>query len=149
MTDLPDGFTFTSERSRMDRDAIHAWLSEEAYWALGRPRQTQDAAIDGSLNFGIFDAAGAQVAYARAVTDSATFAWLCDVFVDTSVRGLGIGKALAGGVVRELDALGIGRVLLATSTAQELYRRFGFTALEPPENWMIKVRDGQFMPGAG
>lgn len=140
MSTLPDGFTFSADRDRMDRDAIHAWLSEEAYWALGRTRATQDAAIDGSLNYGIFDAGLRQVAYARAVTDGAAFAWFCDVFVDSSVRGLGVGKALAAGALAELDALGLERVVLATGTAHGLYSRFGFTALEQPSDWMIKRR---------
>lgn len=146
MVDLPDTYIFSSDVARMDRETIHAWLSEDAYWALGRSRTTQDAAIDGSLNFGVFEASGAQVGYARAVTDGGTFAWVCDVYVAPAVRGLGLGKALAEEVCRELDARGLPRVLLATSTAHDLYSRFGFRPVDPPENWMIKVRDSPSMP---
>jgi hypothetical protein len=92
---IPDGFEFSDETSRVDRPRVHRWISGESYWGVGRPRQVQDAAIDGSRNCGIYRTdSGEQVAYARVITDGATFAWLCDVFVDSSVRGLRIGIAL-------------------------------------------------------
>ncbi len=139
MTDLPDGYTFSAELSEMDRAAIHAWLSQEAYWSLGRTRQAQDTAMEASLNYGIFTRSGQQVAYARVLTDGATFGWLCDVFVDTAVRSLGIGKALVAAVCAELDVLEVPRTLLATSSAQDLYSRYGFATVEPAANWMIRI----------
>jgi hypothetical protein len=73
---------------------------------VGRPRQGQDAAIDGSRNYGIYRTdSGEQVAYARVITDGATFAWLCDVFVDSSVRGLRIGIVLVETVCEALGGL--------------------------------------------
>ncbi|TAM69560.1 MAG: N-acetyltransferase [Microbacteriaceae bacterium] len=123
----------------MDRPRIHRWLSAESYWAAGRPRTTQDAAIDASRNFGIFrTATGEQVAYARIVTDGVTFAWLCDVFVDSSVRGLGIGVALIDGVCAALEPHHLRRIMLATADAHGLYRKFGFEPLAAPERWMAK-----------
>src|SRR5580765_3899184 len=80
---VPDSFEFSADRARVDRAVVHRWMSEQAYWALGRSREVQDRAIDGSRNFGIYrSATGEQVAFARVVTDGATFAWICDVFVD-------------------------------------------------------------------
>ena len=135
MTD--DGYRFSSERDEMDRERIHLWLSTEAYWALGRARSVQDAAIDASINFGMFEAAtGRQVAYARLVTDSVTFAWLCDAFVDPAVRGRGVGVALIENVGAALDALNLRRVALATTTAHGLYAKFGFEEVASPEHWM-------------
>jgi GNAT superfamily N-acetyltransferase len=137
MTDA--AYYFSADRERMDRARIHAWLSTHAYWAQGRTRAVQDTAIDASLNFGMFDAeTGQQVAYARLVTDSVTFAWLCDVFVDPGVRGSGVGVALIGYVCELLDQLQLRRVALATSDAHGLYERFGFASLAAPESWMAR-----------
>ncbi|MFZ3571658.1 GNAT family N-acetyltransferase [Streptomyces sp. BH097] len=134
---LPDGYAISTDPARIDADRVHAWLSEDAYWALGRPRDKQDKALAGSLNFGVYDtASGEQVAYARVVTDEATFAWLCDVYVDRSVRGKGIGKAMVTAVRDHLRPLGIRRVLLATEDAHGVYEEVGFKPLEQPERWM-------------
>lgn len=133
---LPEGFEFSSDTARVDRSLVHRWLSTEAYWALGRTRETQESAIDGSRNFGIYRNSGEQVAYARVVTDGVTFAWLCDVFVDPSVRGHGIGVALIAGVSDSLSA--INRVVLATGDAHGLYAKYGFGPIDPPDKWMIR-----------
>jgi GNAT superfamily N-acetyltransferase len=136
---IPHGYRFSSDINDLDRDLVYAWLSTEAYWALGRSRVVQEAAVDSSLNFGIFDeSTGRQVAYARIVTDSATFAWLCDVFVDPSARGRGLGVALIEGVHTFLEPLRLKRMLLATQDAHGLYQKFGFEALPNPERWMIR-----------
>ena len=134
--ELPEGFEFSSETSRIDRAQVHAWLSQEAYWALGRTRETQDAAIDGSRNYGVYSSTGVQVAYARVVTDGVTFAWLCDVFVDRGVRGRGVGVALVGAVCADLGGFNVTRIALSTGDAHDLYRRFGFEPLPSPERWM-------------
>ncbi|MET0976843.1 MAG: GNAT family N-acetyltransferase [Leifsonia sp.] len=129
----------SSDRDAMDRERIHRWLSEDAYWALGRSRAVQDAAIDGSRNFGVFDdETGTQLGYARVVTDGVTFAWLCDVFVDPDARGRGIGVALIEFVVSDLAPLGLRRIALATADAHGLYERFGFAPLADPELWMSR-----------
>ncbi|WP_312677433.1 GNAT family N-acetyltransferase [Microbacterium sp.] len=130
---------FSADPARIDVALVHRWLSEESYWAKGRPRATQDVAMAGSRNYGVYDeATGAQLAYARVVTDGALFAWLCDVFVAPSVRGTGVGKLLLQGVLDDLEPLGLKRMLLATADAQELYRRFGFTELSGEMAWMIR-----------
>ncbi|WP_394552731.1 GNAT family N-acetyltransferase [Agromyces sp. MMS24-JH15] len=133
-------FDCSTDRARIDRALVHAWLSEHAYWAIGRSRETQDAAIDASLNFGVYDrATGAQVAYARVVTDGVTFGWLCDVIVDPGSRGDGIGIALVESVVAELDHLRLKRVVLITGDAHGLYERFGFAPVDRPDDWMFRV----------
>lgn len=135
MTDA--AYRFSADRDEMDRDLVHTWLSREAYWALGRTRAVQDAAMDASVNFGMFDVAtGRQVAYARLVTDSVTFAWLCDVFVDPAVRGRGVGVALIENVGAMLDGLDLRRVVLATSSAHGLYAKYGFETVAAPDHWM-------------
>jgi GNAT superfamily N-acetyltransferase len=137
---LPEGYEISTDPGRIDRERVHHWLSTDAYWALGRPREKQDRAIDGSLNFGVYETvSGEQVAYARVITDRATFGWLCDVYVHPSVRGKRIGGALVGAVRDELREYGVRRVLLATHDAHGVYAKHGFAALERPEHWMALV----------
>ncbi|MEU5382800.1 MULTISPECIES: GNAT family N-acetyltransferase [Kitasatospora] len=135
---LPAGHSLSTDPARLDREAVHRWLSEDAYWALGRPRDKQDRAIDNSLNFGLYeDASGTQVGYARVVTDHATFAWLCDVYIAPEARGRGLGTALAAAVRDELADRGLRRLVLATRDAHEVYAKVGFAPMAVPEKWMI------------
>lgn len=135
------GHEVDTDPARLDRSRVHHWLSTDAYWALGRSREKQDAAIDGSLNFGLYDTASLeQVGYARIVTDLTTFAWLCDVYVDPAVRGKGLGVVLATAVRDHLAPYGVRRVLLATGDAHGLYAKVGFEPLEAPEKWMALGR---------
>ncbi|MEV7362495.1 GNAT family N-acetyltransferase [Streptomyces sp. NPDC091299] len=141
MTDaprLPDGYEFSADPARIDVDRTHRWLSTDAYWALDRPREQHERAVAKSLNFGVYEAAsGAQVAYARVVTDEALFAWLCDVYVDRQARGKGIGTALVGAVREHLAPFGLRRVLLATEDAHGVYAQHGFEPLDRPGQWMV------------
>ncbi|MGW5660661.1 GNAT family N-acetyltransferase [Streptomyces sp. NPDC003758] len=135
---LPDGYEFSADSARIDIDRTHRWLATDAYWAIDRPRDKHERAVANSLNFGVYDAvSGEQVAYARVVTDEASFAWLCDVYVDRSVRGKGIGTAMVGAVRDHLAPLGLRRVLLATSDAHGVYAKLGFEPLDRPDQWMV------------
>ena len=101
-------YRFSTATQDIDRALVHRWLSEESYWAKGRARDAQDAAIDASRNYSVHDVhTGRQVGYARVVTDGVTFAWLCDVFVSADARGSGVGKLLVEGLLAELDGLGV------------------------------------------
>jgi GNAT superfamily N-acetyltransferase len=136
-SDLPDGYEMSTDPSRLDVELIHRWLSLDAYWALGRPREKQEAAIAGSLNFGVYDSAsGAQLGYARVVTDQATFAWLCDVYIAPAARGKGLGTALVAAVRDHLTPYGLRRIMLATADAHAVYAKAGFAPLATPEKWM-------------
>ena len=84
-----DHFTISTDRIKLDIDIIHTYLSNTSYWAQGRPRSMVEKSIQHSLNFGLYDS-DQQVGFARVVTDYATFAWLCDVFVLESHQGLGL-----------------------------------------------------------
>ncbi|MGX5697206.1 GNAT family N-acetyltransferase, partial [Agromyces soli] len=131
---------FSTDPARLDRARVHGWLSEHAYWAKGRPRETQDAAIDGSLNFGVYErASGEQLAYARVVTDGVTFGWLCDVIVDPGRRGDGLGVALVDYVLATLDPMRLKRVVLITGDAHGLYERFGFAPVDRADDWLSRV----------
>jgi GNAT superfamily N-acetyltransferase len=130
-----DGYLLTTDRARVDVDRVHQWLSQESYWAAGRSRDIVARSIEGSLPYSVF-AGDEQVAFARVVTDGATFAWLCDVFVDGGQRGRGLGAWLVDSIVEDLSARGIARVLLATKDAHEVYRRSGFIGLEGADRFM-------------
>src|SRR5690606_4329889 len=97
----------------------------ESYWAKGMPRAIFERAIAHSLNFALRDAEGVLRGFARVVTDRATFAYLCDVFVCASVRGQGAGKALIGAVMDHADLQNLRRWMLVTRNAHSLYERFG------------------------
>ncbi|WP_354637803.1 GNAT family N-acetyltransferase [Kitasatospora camelliae] len=136
-TALPEGYEISTDPARLDPALIHRWLSTDAYWALGRAREKQDAAIAGSLNFGVYHRdSGEQLGYARVVTDRATFAWLCDVYIAPAARGLGLGTALTAAVRDHLAPLGLRRILLATADAHDVYAKAGFTPLDNPRKWM-------------
>ena len=130
--------TVSTDASLLDLDILHRWLSTDAYWAIGRPREVVERAVAGSLNFGAYDD-GRLVGYARVVTDSATFAWLCDVYVDPAARGAGVGVALIEAVDAALTELQVRRTLLATADAHGLYAKFGFEPMAEPERWMLRT----------
>ncbi|MGH3361257.1 MAG: GNAT family N-acetyltransferase [Nocardioides sp.] len=131
----------STDPARLDVGRIHQWLSRDAYWALGRSLDVVRRAISGSLNVGAYDGAE-QVGYARVVTDRATFAWLCDVYVDPSHRGAGVGTALLDAVDAELDPMGLTRTLLATADAHDLYARRGFQQLPADGRFMVRGSNG-------
>jgi len=86
-----NGFVFSDNKELLNIDAIHHYLSEESYWAKGIPLQTVKKSIENALCFGIYKD-GHQVGFARWITDKATFAWLCDVYIENEYRGLGLSK---------------------------------------------------------
>lgn len=137
---MTDGYEIRTALTEMDLDRVHHWLSTDAYWALGRTRENVETAARNSLNIGVFRD-GEQVAYTRVLTDHANFAWLCDVYVDRDHRGRGLGNQMVETVVELLEPTGVQRIVLATSTAHDVYARVGFTPLPRPQDWMIRLRD--------
>ncbi len=129
-----DRFKVTTDRARLDRDVILRFLSS-SYWAENIPRATVDKSIDSSLCFGLLEE-NRQIGFARVVTDSATFAYLADVFVLPEHRGNGLGKWLIECVVSHPELQGLRRWMLGTRDAHGLYRQFGFTPLKRPEIFM-------------
>ncbi|MCM2577320.1 GNAT family N-acetyltransferase [Streptomyces meridianus] len=135
---LAQRYETSTDPARLDVPLVHRWLSTDAYWALGRSEETVRRAVEGSLNFGMYEqGSGRQVAYARVVTDRATFAWLCDVYVDASLRGTGVGTALLEEVRDRLEPFGLRRVMLATADAHGLYEKVGFRTVTDPGKWMV------------
>lgn len=142
----PDGFEADDSTERVDVDVVHGFLST-SYWAEGIPREVVARSIAGSLNLGVYDADGAMVAFARMVTDRATFAWLADVFVVPEQRGHGLGRFVVSTLLEHSDLKGVRRIMLATADAHELYRSYGFGDLEDPSRMMIIRRDAAELYG--
>jgi GNAT superfamily N-acetyltransferase len=135
-----DHYTISTDPSRLDIAVIHNFLANDSYWAKGRTLETVRRSIENSLNFGVFDS-GKQVGYSRVVTDYATFAWLCDVFILPAYRRFGLGKWMVECVVEHPDLKPLRRLLLATRDAHELYRKYGgFQPLGNPDRWMEKIQ---------
>ena len=131
-------YTISTDKSRLDLEFIHDYLSHSSYWAEGRPLSVVRRSIEHSLCFGVY-AGEQQVGLARVVTDYATFAWLCDVFVVEPHRRQGLGKWLIETVVSEPDLQGLRLFMLATRDAHELYRVYGgFQPVENPEKFMLR-----------
>ena len=128
-------YLITTDRSRLDVALIHKFLSNESYWAVGRSVEVVKRSLDNSLCFGIYRKTE-QVAFARVVTDFATFAWLADVFVVSEHRGRGLAKWLMEVILAHPDLQGFRRWVLATKDAHSLYEQFGFIPLHRPERWM-------------
>jgi ribosomal protein S18 acetylase RimI-like enzyme len=140
-----DGFTVSTDPERLDAGAIHAFLST-SYWAEGIPRELLEKALRSSLCFGLYEEKR-QIGLARVITDGATYAYLCDVYVLPETRGQGLGTWLMECVIAHPDLQGLRRLSLVTRDAHKLYRRFGFTALARPEGHMEIARPGLYKEG--
>ncbi len=123
-----------TDPARLDVDAIHAFLTR-SYWAAGVTRERVARALARALCFGLY-ADGAQIGFARVVTDGVTFGYLCDVYVLEAHRGLGLGKRLVEAVRAHPDLQGLRRLLLKTLDAHGLYEQFGFARVEDGRNLM-------------
>jgi GNAT superfamily N-acetyltransferase len=130
------GYRLDESKELLDLDAVERWLATESYWAFGRPLADIKKSIDNSLVWGLYAPSGEQVGFFRVVTDRTTFAWLCDVFVDASQRGRGLAVWALEIIRDEILAMGVYRIILATSDAHGVYRKLGFTPQAEPEKWM-------------
>ena len=127
-------YEITSDKSRMNVKAAHAFLSQ-AYWSRGVPLSIVQKAFDNSLCFAVLSGSE-QVGFARVVTDKATFAYLADVYVLQAHRGQGLAKRMVEAVQKHPDLQGLRRFMLATRDAHDLYSRFGFSPLSVPSRFM-------------
>src|ERR1700689_2616301 len=128
-------FVTLTYRTRLDLDAIHGFLTN-CYWAKGIPREVVARSIEQSLCFGVYDGSGAQVAFARVISDFATIAYVGDVFVLDTHRGRGLGKWLMEAITAHPSLQGLRRGILTTGGAHRLYSQVGFTPVKFPERYM-------------
>ncbi|WP_277183686.1 GNAT family N-acetyltransferase [Caballeronia sp. BR00000012568055] len=134
-----NAYRVTTDIERFDFDVVHRYLSEVAYWSPGIAREKVERAARHSLAFGLFHG-DAQIGYARMITDTATFAYLADVFVLPEHQGAGLGTWMMECVMAHPELQALRRMMLVTSGAHGLYARFGFKASAHPERIMEKVR---------
>jgi GNAT superfamily N-acetyltransferase len=129
----------SADRADIDFELVYRFLHEDAYWCRGVPRAAVEKAIANSLCLSAF-ADDKQVGFARVITDYATFAYLCDVFVLPAARGKGVSKALMAALDAHPDLQGLRRFLLATADAHGLYAQYGFEPLSRAERFMERYR---------
>lgn len=134
MTWQKDSFSISTDKSRLDVEYIQQQLSG-TYWAEDIPRSIVERSIENSLCFGVYHQ-DQQIGFARMITDKATFAYLCDVFIDETSRGQGLSKWLMTVIMDHPDLQGLRRFMLATKDAHGLYRKYGFNELLAPDRWM-------------
>ena len=132
-----NGYSISTESSKMNVDVIYNYLSKESYWSKDIPKEVVQRAIENSLCFGVFFNEE-QIGFARIITDYATYGYLADVFIIEAHRGKGLSKLLMQVILDDPRLQGFRRILLATKDAHDLYKKFGFTELTKPDRWMEK-----------
>ena len=130
-------YTITTNTDDLDIKMIHQYLSEESYWSKGIPLETVAKSIKNSLNFGVYTETQ-QIGFARVITDKATMAYLCDVFIIKEFQKKGLSSWLMEIIMEYSELQGLKRWILLTSSADWLYEKHGFSALEQPAIYMEK-----------
>lgn len=139
--------TISTDKTKLNIQVIHNYLSQDSYWAKKIPIETLQRAIDNSLCFGVY-VDNEQVGFARVTTDYSTFAYLADVFVLPAYRGKGLSKQLIKYIVEYPSLQGLRRWMLGTADAHGLYRKYGFKELANPDRFMEMAFPGIYENGA-
>jgi GNAT superfamily N-acetyltransferase len=134
------GYLISTDRGKLDVDAIFRFLHDDAYWCRGIPRERVERAIACSLCFGGYAPDGVQAGFARVVTDYASYGYIADVFVLPEFRGRGLSKQLIAAILAHPALQGFRRWTLATRDAHSLYAQFGFKPFARPE-WAMERFD--------
>ena len=133
---MPDNFSISTDRSRLDLSTIVDFLSHRSYWAKGRSATTIEKSLSNSLCFGVFSGEDKQVGFARVVSDFAVFAWIMDVFILKEFRRQGLSELLMKTIMTHPDLQGLSRWGLVTHDAHRLYEKFGFKPIAQPDLMM-------------
>lgn len=132
-------YLLTTDPEKTDINAVCEMLGK-SYWASTRKREVIEVSIKNSLCFNLYDE-HKQIGIARMITDHATFAYLCDVYIEEEYRGQGLGKWLLECILSYPSFKNIKRIDLSTSNAHELYRKYGFIESPKPQNMMMKINN--------
>ena len=138
-------FRITTDPAAISVATVHRFLSVDAYWSKGIPRETLERSFAGSICFSMLTGVK-QVGFARVISDRATIAYLGDVFVLEEFRGRGLSKWLINCVVNHPELRNLRRWILATADAHGLYAQFGFTPLKAPDRWMERHDTKVYLP---
>lgn len=131
-------FIITNDKSKIDIDFVHQYLSKTSYWAKDRSKKDVIKSIENSICFTALDANENQVGFARVATDVVVFAWIMDVFVKEDHKGFGIGKLLIESILKHPTISSVNGIGLKTFDAHGLYEKYGFSIVDDPEIWMFK-----------
>ena len=138
MTDVTiykNEFCISTDKTKLNIDSIHEFLSTKAYWCLGIPKGRVQMAIQNSLCFGVYQNEK-QIGFARIISDFSTIAYLGDLYILEEYRGNGLSKWLMEAIMSHPDLQGLRRWILLTADAHGLYRQFGWTDIADPTKWM-------------
>lgn len=144
MEQRKEGFLISTDQNKLDIPMIYSFLTS-SYWAKNVPRDIVEKSARNSLCFGIYNGS-LQVGFARVISDYATYAYICDVFILDDYRGKGLSKWLMQCIMQHSELQGLRRWSLVTRDAHELYRKFGFTQLQKPERYMEILRIPPYGP---
>lgn len=135
-----NGYTMSSDRTRIDMDVVFDFISNQSYWAQGVSRDRVERTVNGSLVLGIYTEAGEMIGFGRAVTDCASFAYLMDIFVVPEHRGKGLATWFAEAIREHPDMKLVNKWMLATRDAHKVYERAGFSMPANPE-WIMQIHN--------
>ncbi len=135
-------YSISTDKSRLNVEAIHDYLCNKSYWAKGRSLEAVNKSIDNSICFGLYDSKGNTLGFARVVTDKVVYAYLMDLFIFEEFQGKGLGTKLVEHILEQKD-FQVRLWFLATKSAHGLYKKFGFSAVIDPESLMFK-RDEKY-----
>ena len=130
-------YLISTEKSKINVDAVHNYLCHTSYWAKGRNLERVKKSIENSICFGLCDSENNMLGFARVVTDKVVFAYLMDLFIFEEHQGKGLGTKLVKHITEQPD-LQVRLWFLATVTAHGLYKKFGFSNLDDPDRYMFK-----------
>lgn len=135
LTLYKDDYCISTDRSKLDVNAIHNFLSTQSYWCQNIPFEKVKKSIENSLNFGLYYK-DRQIGFARIVSDFSTMAYLGDVYVLPEHRGKGLSKWMMQVIMSQPELQGLRRWMLLTADAHGLYKQFGWTQVANPDRYM-------------
>ena len=130
-------YFISTDKSKINTDAVHDFLSNRSYWAKGRSKERVEKSIENSICYGLYDNENNMLGFARVLTDHVVFAYIMDLFIFEEYRGKGLGTKLVEHIVGQPD-LQVRLWFLGTADAHGLYKKFGFSALDNPDRFMFK-----------
>lgn len=135
LTLYKDDYCISTDRSKLDVDAIHNFLSTQSYWCQNIPFEKVKKSVDNSLNFGLYYK-DQQIGFARIISDFSTMAYLGDVYVIPEHRGKGLSKWMMQVIMSHPELQGLRRWMLLTADAHGLYKQFGWKEIANPDRYM-------------
>lgn len=134
---IKSGYMISTDKEMLDIVVIYNFLTNESGWSNGITYEKVEKSINNSLNFGVY-LDQKLIGYARVISDFSTIAYLGDIFILKEYRGLALSKWLMQVILEHKELQDLRRWILLTSTADWLYKKYGFTKLTKPEIYMEK-----------